>query len=266
MHEPTPRRRPLGPAPVNPLKRDCPAPDGQEESSPSSAPSAKRAQSSTTVAVPAIPFDLADILVGLVEGLHIEQPTHPIFGTPAMGLIRLPLVATRANGQSWRNAMKKIGSWVASEMGENLGRDTCWMSRSTQLQITRPSGKHSSTVLRSITVVRLLAFLKAPTNDNWQKLDKGTNAIDCPFSHCCGRGLRTDGSQMACINGLYHGRFADRSENESHKLCTNGARCLCPGHGAPPVKCIFTHPDGTLKPCRNLEDRVRKCSCMRRCF
>ena len=160
----------------------------------------------------------------------------------------------------------KIGVWVDSEMGDKLEEKTCWMSRSTQLQITQPSGRHSSKVLRSITVVRLLAFLMAPSDENWRKLDEGADAITHPFSHNCGRGLRVEGQQTACINGLHHGRFADRAENESHKLCTNGARCICPGHGSPPIKCIFTHTDGTLKPCRNVEDRVPACACAKRCF
>lgn len=211
-------------------------------------------------------FNLPTVLVELVTCLHAEQPCHPMFGPPQAGEIRLPLAASRANGQCWQNAMIKIGGWVCSEMGEKVTANTCWMSRSTQLQITQPFGPHRSTVLRSITVVRLLAFLKAPTEENWTKLNEGRHAIAHPFSHTCGRGLRVEGQQAACINGLHHGRFANRNENESHKLCTNGARCLCPGHGSPPVKCIFTHDDGTLKPCRNRDDTVPPCTCERRCF
>lgn len=115
-------------------------------------------------------------------------------------------------------------------------------------------------------MVRLLAFLVDPTDAAWDTLCTN-RAIDRPFSHRCGRGLkRGDGQEGLCINGIHHGRFATREENESHKLCTNGARALCPGHGSPPVKCIFTHPDGQLKPCLNQEEMVPKCTCARRCF
>src|SRR5271154_4418593 len=60
-----------------------------------------------------------------------------------------------------------------------------------------------------------------------------------------------------------------RAENESHKLCSNGARVLCPGHGDDPtdlVKCIFTHADGTLMPCRMREDSVPVCTCAMKCY
>ncbi|KAK9235846.1 hypothetical protein V1525DRAFT_241230 [Lipomyces kononenkoae] len=106
---------------------------------------------------------------------------------------------------------------------------------------------------KDMYIVRLLAFLANPSSLNWAYLtENGFRAIDTPFSHSCGRGLqRQDGQVAYCINGLHHGRFASVNENRSHRLCYHDARPLCPGHGEPPVKCIFTHPDGTLKPCLN---------------
>jgi hypothetical protein len=218
-------------------------------------------------------FDLEKKLVSLFEDLHTSHPHHAIFGAPTAGHIRLPLQHARANGQCWINVAKKIGRWVRGEMGDKLGERTCWMSTQAQLQITQPNGRHSVQVLTQVTVVRLLAFLANPTNDNWLKLSPAPplRPIDFPFSHTCARGgPRPDQIlNTVCINRLYHGRFATRGENESHKLCSNGARVLCPGHGDDPadlVKCVFTHPDGTLMPCRMREDSVPMCNCATKCY
>lgn len=145
------------------------------------------------------------------------------------------------------------------------------MSRTTVIDITEPSGPHSSRSFRKVTTVRLLAFLQNPSDDNWAKLcalptaPRGARPIDTPFSHRCGNGSPAAGTS-GCINGLDHGRFATRAENESHKLCTNGALALCPGHGVPPVRCIFVHADGLPKPCRMAEGQVPPCQCARSCY
>jgi hypothetical protein len=64
-----------------------------------------------------------------------------------------------------------------------------------------------------------------------------------------------------CINGIYHGRLATR-ENESHKLCSNGARALCPGHwGSLNQMCVYTPRwDPHVLP-----DERRLCACLHLC-
>ena len=235
------------------------------------APPSLPPQPSTNPLLPP-PFDHEELLVDLFEDLHTSQPTHPIFGSPAMGMLRLPLRATRSNGQCWINVAKRISRGIRREMGRKLGGNTCWMSAQPQLQITRPRGNHGVDVLIQVTVVRLLAFLAAPTATNWDKLcpPPPARAIDSPFSHTCSRGgPRIDQiSSAVCLNGIYHGRFASREEIESHKLCSNGARALCPSHGDPLdlIKCVFTHPDGTIMPCRMEENCVPMCNCGVKCF
>ncbi|KAK9484577.1 hypothetical protein V1527DRAFT_195576 [Lipomyces starkeyi] len=128
------------------------------------------------------------------------------------------------------------------------------MSRTVFIYISKTS-KRSTVIHQRVKIVRPLAFLANPTPLHWAYLTENGLALDTPFSHWCNRGeKRSDGQVAWCINGQYHGRFASYDENVSHKYCGNGARPLCPGHGIPKVNCIFTHPDGTIKPCLNLED------------
>lgn len=173
----------------------------------------------------------------------------------------------RANGACWEKWCARLGEWVEDEMGPTIPSGACWVSKNVSVDI-RGAG---NTVVRKVLVVRLLAFLASPTNANWLKLSAssadpvGARPIDSPFSHICGNGSIRSG-EAGCINGLDHGRFATRQENESHKGCANGARALCPGHGQPPVKCIFVHDNGLPKPCRMQEDGVPPCRCARKCF
>ena len=83
-------------------------------------------------------------------------------------------------------------------------------------------------VRKQIAAVRLLAFLKEPTDDNHHKIsaDRG---LDSPFSHSCNRGLRKAGQIGLCINNIHHSRFGTVAENASHKHCVNRARALYPG-------------------------------------
>lgn len=205
-------------------------------------------------------------LIDLFRNLHTSDPNHAIFGPPTTGLLRLPLTSRRKNGQSWTNVAKKIAGWVLGEMGDKFSEKGCWMSRQYQIQITETNGAARPVILRQFLVCRLLAFLVDPSDEHWRYLDNG--GIQHPFSHACGRGgKRSDGQTAFCINAVYHGRFETPAVNESRKtLCTNGARVLCPGHGTPATKCIFTHPDGVPQPCRNNDTMVPDCSCPRRCY
>jgi hypothetical protein len=208
---------------------------------------------------------LSNLLVGLVDTLYCKSPRHPIFGEPANGLIRLPYQSSRANGQCWVNVMKKFARWIVDTMGSRWEENSCWMSNKSQLQITTADGPHSVKVYRQVMVVRLLAFFSDPTDENFTFLTSDQPA-ESPFSHRCGRGhLRNDGS-IGCLNGVFHGTFATRAENEGKKMCTYGALALCPGHGPKLLKCIFTSPDGDLQKCRMTEDHVPKCACAIKCF
>ncbi|KAK9247935.1 hypothetical protein V1506DRAFT_445816, partial [Lipomyces tetrasporus] len=161
--------------------------------------------------------DLERILLQLFIDLHTSQPNHEIFGEPAKDVVRLPLYSTspgikRANSQSWSTFARLISSWVSSEMKFNFEITGCWMSRWTEIQI-RSHGQ----ALKKVRVVRLLAFLADPTPRHWSYLtENGVRAIDTPFSHICGRGLkRQDGQVAYCVNGLHHGRSATVVENNS---------------------------------------------------
>ncbi|KAI0879771.1 uncharacterized protein GGS22DRAFT_129006, partial [Annulohypoxylon maeteangense] len=207
-------------------------------------------------------------LLGLFRGLPRDQA---IFGEPGRDLVRLPFEAKRKNGQSWARVCAVLGASVEAKMGRRVPRGSCWMSSKTVIDITVPKGPHSNDNYKKITTVRLLAFLADPTDANWAKLNAQTDAppgqrpIDSPFSHACSNGSQRAGVG-GCINGVEHGRFATRGENESHKNCANGALALCPGHGTPPVKCVFVHKDGHPKPCKMAKDCVPKCFCVRRCY
>lgn len=213
------------------------------------------------------PYDVEATILRLFDKLHTHDSAHPIFGPPTAGLLRLPLTSTRKNGQSWSNKAKQIAQWIRDEMGDTVGMNTCWMSRNYQLQFTMTGPDGRPEVLARVLVTRLLAFLVDPTDEKWDWLSATTTrGIDHPFSHSCGRGQKKEGQDAYCINGLEHGRFASRNENESHKLCTYGARALCPGHGLPAVKCIFTHPDGTIKHCLMTEGHVPVCGHEKKCY
>jgi hypothetical protein len=179
----------------------------------------------------------------MFDDLRRSRPQHPMFGEPVVGQLRLPYSSSRSNGVSWvnliRNMIKPSYRWSA---------DDCWMTKSDCIKVTR-----AGVLCKSVKVVRFLAFLKSPTDENWQALVSGQ------------RGERTDGEQegFVCINGIFHGDFSTRDVNESRKACKNGAACLCPHR----PRCIFTHGDGTSKKCRNLLDCVPLCACQqKKCF
>jgi hypothetical protein len=107
-----------------------------------------------------------------------------------------------------------------------------------------------------------------PTANNWDALTS-TTPENFPFDHYCHRGeQKVDPLQegYGCINAIEHGNLSTRLTNEDRKKCTYSAKCLCPGHGVPSVKCIFTHPNGTPMPCRNQDNCVPICTHNPRCF
>lgn len=98
--------------------------------------------------IPPTTFDVEGCLLELLDTLHQMNPGHPMFGPPAPGLIRLPMMVARANGQSWTNALKRVTGWIREAMGASLTKETCWMSKQTQLQITITGANSKPMVLR----------------------------------------------------------------------------------------------------------------------
>lgn len=241
-------------------------------------PSSDQPESETDLIFAKRPFNIVRWLVAKIDVLSRQDPEHPIFGVPKVaGDFKLPLEPSgRANAASWITHLTKIGEVIEETMGSKLHEYSCWMvpySRGTVKITENADGRVTS--LRNVHLVRLIHFLSDPTEENWQLLDgDGTivsngGYVKNPFSHFCGNGDVMDGSiRLTCLNGAHHGRFASPEENESHKLCKNGALALCPGHGPSNdlAYCWFVHTDGELKPCRMWKDAVPKCTCTRKCF
>jgi len=203
-----------------------------------------------------------------LRAIHLHHHNHEMFRAITPGQVSMPysVVGGRANAVCWYNA---VDSLCSRHMNPPLvwGQNHCWMSNATQYKITRPKTIGQGTELcKSFRAVRFFAFLMSPTDLNWIALRDGSVAT--PFDHFCGRGEATDPLQngLVCINGVEHGEISNRLVNEERKQCKNGARCLCPAHGPNAMKCIFTHPDGTPRVCRNIATHVPACNCNPPCF
>ncbi|KAK9368606.1 hypothetical protein V1509DRAFT_556494, partial [Lipomyces kononenkoae] len=155
-----------------------------------------------------------------VIDLHTRDPKHEIFGEPAQGLVRLPMYASRPNDNCWAKVCRAIAVCVLTVMGSAFQLEACWMSRTRCAQITK-FHKGKRVICRTVSIVRLFAFLTEPTPLHWKYLSgNDSNALLSPFSHACNRGLKRDDGQVGfCVNGLYHGRFATITENQSHHPC-----------------------------------------------
>lgn len=199
--------------------------------------------------------------------LEAVPEAHPMFGPVTIGLVRAPRLGVgRKNATSWRSIIKAICK--PNKYNRPLHRNECWMTRSSRITISMTDPLTKKTVVaRRILICRLLAFLREPTDAHYAALSSGDMCGTLgpflparPSHRPCSRG------SSLCVNGLDHGEFSNREVNESRKLCKNGAACLCPGHGPHGRKCIFTHPDGSAKTCRNDCSCVPHCSCEPRCF
>jgi hypothetical protein len=209
--------------------------------------------------------DVERYLLSLVDKLYDREPNHPIFGPCAKHLVRAPYIAEdRSNGVSWRSYLSNIANRDGFLLPPTVGYNQCWLiNGDVSLKIIS-----ASTYCRSVKIVRILAFFKEPTTTNWAALcSEGSKPSDIPFDHLCGRGEhRPDQLVYRCINGIEHGAFNSRAVNEERKKCAFGAVCLCPGHGDPKTKCIFTGPDGILRPCLNNPVCVPACEHHPRCY
>jgi len=198
--------------------------------------------------------------------IHRHHPNHEMFGPATRGSVVMPLHdQARVNSVCWWNA---IDTCCTRTLLRPLqwGRNECWMTKTNSYKINKPDPAGGTILCKSFKAVRLFAFLMLPTDDHWRALRDGDERT--PFDHFCGRGESTDPLQLGyvCINGVEHGEFNNRLTNEERKSCKNGAQVLCPGHGANLRKCIFTHPDGRPRPCRNNAGQVPVCACQPRCY
>lgn len=146
----------------------------------------------------------------------------------------------------------------------------------------------TSTKWFSFKYVRLLAFLRNPTDTNWAYLANaklqvfGADSKSHPFCHTCHNGElkgRRKPSAPAgtnknygCINGMEHGFFGTPAVNNGMKPCATSARGRwdCPGHGPQNARhCMFVDKDtGSYLPCRNsiLQGDHKSCPCTPNCF
>ncbi|KAI1614151.1 hypothetical protein EDD36DRAFT_417998 [Exophiala viscosa] len=221
----------------------------------------------------AIPDIGEHIFVWIWGQIQTLPETHAMLGPPVAGQIKMPKTSTRANGCCWEQCARRIGRAVRDTMGAQVPAGSCWMT--TKSSIMRYQISMNGIAYRSFNTVRLIAFLADSSDSNWRnfKADSsqvGSRAIDHPFNHRCHRGPaynNQDNGTMRCINGLEHGHFATKEENESAKVCgLVSARVLCPGHGENTTKCFFTHENGHPKPCLNMEEWVPRCECQPKCY
>lgn len=207
------------------------------------------------------------IVWGLFQALHTSNPRHPIFGPIQEGKIRAPLTAPALqNGVqlSWEGKCKQLATAIQRQMGNSLVVGSCWMIGSKdggwQKNVSAPGESKRMVKLVSWSWVRLLHFLKVPSDSNWEslvgQLEGREYSLKTPFCHYCHNGTSSKNERRdgACINGVEHGHFGDTTFNNNQKPCRNGDASRCPGHsfrGGPSRKCVFVHPNGVLKPCLN---------------
>ena len=201
-----------------------------------------------------------------LRDIYLHHPQHEMFGPMQVGRLVMPFHdQSRANSVCWYNSIDSCCS-KPMHVPLQMGIAHCWMTKSNSYKINTPKQGGGTTLCKSFKVVRFFAFLMQPSDANWANLRDGQEIR--PFDHWCGRGETTDPLQQGymCINGVEHGDFSTRAANEERKQCKNGARVLCPGHGPNLTKCVFTHPDGTARPCRNHATQVPVCACVVRCY
>jgi len=200
-----------------------------------------------------------------LTAIHTENKDHEMFGPLELGELRAPYRDnSRANAVSWWNVVETIcNRTYRSDL--RIGENMCWMTKTHSHKLNSTS-QGTTIMLKSFKIVRFIAFLVQPSDINWLALKTGDETR--PFDHFCRRGEATDILQQGyvCINGVEHGEFSTRTANEDRKKCTHGAKALCPGHGSQRVKCVFTHPDGTVQPCRNMASHVPLCVCTNKCY
>ena len=223
-------------------------------------------------------------IMRLITRLYSQRPSHPMFGDPGepgSGIIRAPYSNSRSiGGVSWEQKAKQIGMRVAKHMGESIPRGSCWMVADDSAGFQRKDG---GTIV-NFKIVRFLAFLKEPTDQNWHALQDeklksqlGVKSAVVPFCHNCHNGLgsqKKSGEHLSCINGIEHGVLGSSKMNHDQAVCNNknkdGSRRSCRGHGddgrAEKEFCFFVHRSGVPKYCRNLDRDPGPCACAPACY
>lgn len=199
--------------------------------------------------------------LGRLRWIHRTRPDHPMFGPVEVGVKwQAPLTGDDGRNTSWE---KTMSLWFKSDQFTSEPRwGHCWMTKTVTMKMSTTRNGNIITLF-SGQKTRFLTFLANPTDENWVRVTTEADQYD----HACSNGDKTPKNPFGiCINVVQHSAgIIPRNANESRKTCTNGALCLCPGHGLP-VRCFFMHADGTPKPCRSLPDQVPPCNCAKKCY
>jgi hypothetical protein len=121
---------------------------------------------------------------------------------------------------------------------ENMGKQDpdsslLWQVDGFQFSIKNAQG--TPVQLERMTIVRLLAFIANPINENWKALNADLHeGVTKPFCHNCNNGM---GSQLGgggrrpvdCQNGIQHGSFRSAQMNQNQRDCRTEKRETCPG-------------------------------------
>lgn len=246
------------------------------------APSARLVHSSLP-SVGTESYVLAEIM-GAFRRLAKQQPSHVIFGPPGSagsGLIRAPLHSSHQLGDiSWERLATAVAKRVTKTMGDRIPKGSCWMVKDDTAGFQR---KNDTGKIVTFKIVRLLGFLREPTDRNWHALqdeklkDSAAKSANTPFCHNCHNGLgskKRNSLDASCVNGLEHGILGTISMNQEQAACNRGERTRkeCLGHtfyGRDEKEfCFFVHPSGVPKPCRNaaVAGPPEGCSCDPPCF
>ncbi len=214
--------------------------------------------------------ELFAFLLGKLNNIYQTNQSHPMFSKTDEVARKSSNVTSpyrssgRSNGQSWYQFLKTFCYRSDWKTPPHLHENQCWLvpsGHATSFKLAKDKGK-----TKSVKIVRVLAFLMDPTQTNWERVVNTTDHFD----HFCGMGevtaLERHDRPWECLNGVEHGSFSTQIVNEARKSCKHGARCLCPGHGPSMTKCVFVHPDGQAKLCRNQDDCVPKCKCDKPCY
>lgn len=123
-------------------------------------------------------------------------------------------------------------------------------------QVTKGSGsKGTQEKIFQYRIVRFLAFLQHPSDENWTALqgfrENGDHQMstNTPFLHSCHRGhIR---KSTGCVNGVFHGQIGNARDNNEMRACAGLDKSVldCPGHGG--EFCIYTDAGGRYDGPRN---------------
>lgn len=220
---------------------------------------------------------------GAVQRLHRSRPNHPMFGEVQNNRIRAPLGPLGGSNEvSWHKKVENLAKSVERVMGDTMVKGSCWMLAGPGDILWQKKVNNKPERYATVAAVRLLCFLKDPTDENWDKLTAEKYAKPgalasraSPFCHLChnGSSSQTGKASAHCINGIGHGFFGTPTQNNNMKTCAGAkaGRWTCPGHDDEGVVryCIYVNrATGQFRPCRNTVQRTSEdsCSCDPSCW